>query len=448
MTKPKMFEKPAGVKDYLPEAAERLRQVETRVLDCMRRWGYREIITPTLEFYDTVGAASSTSDAKLFKLLDKRGVTMVLRSDLTAPIARVVASLLRDAPLPLRLSYHANVFRAMEEGAGRDAEFYQTGVELVGDGTPEADAEVIALAVACLKAAGVDRFLIALGHVGFLNGLFRETLRDCPEEAEHELKDCLLRRDHVGYRQRLRELPLSAEAKGDLEGLLRLRGGKEICSQARPFTRDPLGFSSLDHLCRVFEALEDYGVSEHVRIDLTMIGDFSYYTGVYFEGYAADLGFPVASGGRYDNLLRQFGRPAPATGFALKTDRILEVVGGRILERTRRALVLFDTAGRKAALQYAAQLRNHGGWAVETRFLPEDETLEVAPERLAARNGERDAADERFAPDAAAQSGGPERIRLPDVTAGGTRAGACLVQGVRYDEVIVFAEEGKAWRKR
>src|SRR5690606_17937018 len=146
---PKVFEKPSGLRDYLPEAARRLRAAELRVLQCMDRWGYQQIITPTLEYYETVGAASSTASERLFKLLDNRGRTLVLRSEMTAPIARVVSSLLREEPLPLRLSHHSNVFRAIEEEAGRESEFFQTGVELVGDDSPEADAEVIALAIHC-----------------------------------------------------------------------------------------------------------------------------------------------------------------------------------------------------------------------------------------------------------------------------------------------------------
>lgn len=125
MSKPKGFEKPAGVRDYLPHVVDKLRRIEHRVLECMGSWGYRQIITPSMEYYDTVGVASSTSDKKLFKLLNNRGTTLVLRSDMTAPIARVVSSLLKEEKLPLRLSYHANVFRAIEEEAGREAEFFR-----------------------------------------------------------------------------------------------------------------------------------------------------------------------------------------------------------------------------------------------------------------------------------------------------------------------------------
>lgn len=376
MAKPKVFEKPTGLKDYLPSAVNQLRHIEREVLDCMSGWGYEQMITPTLEYYDTVGAASSTSDAKLFKLLNHRGQTLVLRSDLTAPIARVVASLLKETAFPLRLSYHANVFRAFEEEAGRDAEFFQTGVELVGDPSPEADAEVVALAIASLKAAGVERFKIAIGHVGFLKGLLDDTLAG-REESQNELRDCLLGRDYVGYRERLRRMGLEQHAQQELENILRLRGGREVCDQALALSSNETARASITHLCELWEALEEYGVSEHVLIDLTMIGDFSYYTGMTFEGYAADLGFPVVSGGRYDNLLAQFGRPAAATGFALKTNRILELLGDKALPADKRVLLVYDRKGRAEAFVEAQRLRAEGYLVVTERYSDDF----VAPDR-------------------------------------------------------------------
>ncbi|MCM3703840.1 ATP phosphoribosyltransferase regulatory subunit [Paenibacillus macerans] len=359
MSKPKGFEKPAGVRDYLPFAVDKLRAIERRVLDCMGGWGYRQIMTPTMEYYDTVGVASSTSDQKLFKLLNNRGTTMVLRSDMTTPIARVVASLLKEEPLPLRLSYHANVFRAIEEEAGKEAEFYQTGVELVGDDSPDADAEVVALAVASLQAAGVKSFKIALGHVGFLNGLLEEAVPG-REDIRDALKGGLLHRDFVGYRETLAGLALGERQHAVLEGILRLRGGKEVCGQALELSENPTAKAAVEHLSLVWDALEDFGVAEHVMIDLTMIGDFSYYTGMTFEGYAAELGFPVCSGGRYDNLLQQFGRPAPATGFSLKTNRILDGVDGISAERQLPILLQYDAPNRKRAFAEAERLRQEG----------------------------------------------------------------------------------------
>jgi ATP phosphoribosyltransferase regulatory subunit len=358
VSKPKGFEKPIGVKDYLPHAVSKLRTIERNVLACMERWGYEQIITPTLEYYDTVGVASATSDQKLFKLLNQRGTTIVLRSDMTAPIARVVGSLLKDHPLPLRLSYHANVFRAFEEEAGRDAEFFQTGVELVGDPSPEADAEIVALAIASLQAAGVKSFKLALGHVGFLNGLFEETLPGRTAEQEL-LKSCLLQRDHVGYRRELQALAIDESLRHELADILRLRGGQEVCEQARQLSRSTKVQQAMEHLCEVWDVLAAYGVQEHVLIDLTMIGDFTYYTGMTFEGYASNLGFPVCSGGRYDNLLAGFGRPAPATGFALKTTRILEVAEEEN-RRLARTIILYVPNRRAEALAAASKLRADG----------------------------------------------------------------------------------------
>lgn len=359
MSKPKGFEKPIGFRDYTPRVVSKLKTIERSVLECMERWGYRQIITPTIEFYDTVGVASSTSDRKLFKLLSSRGTTLVLRSDLTAPIARVVSSLLKDEPLPLRLSYHANVFRSIEEEAGREAEFFQTGVELVGDDSPEADAEVVALAIASLQAAGVTSFKIAMGHMGFLNGLLEEVIPGQTQQQE-ELKGYLLGRDYVGYRESIRALNLAPELQEQLEAILRLRGGKEVCDHAVGLSRSNEAAQSIAHLCAVFEVLEAYGVSEHVLIDLTMIGDFSYYTGMTFEGYAAELGSPVCSGGRYDNLLQQFGRSLPATGFALKTNRIIDGVHGIAVVEKKAVLIEYGTEHRAQALAEAGRLRGFG----------------------------------------------------------------------------------------
>lgn len=376
MSKPKGFEKPAGVRDYLPHAVTKLRRIEREVLACMDRWGYRQIMTPTMEYYDTVGVASSTSDQKLFKLLNKRGTTMVLRSDLTAPIARVMSSLLKDEPLPVRLSYHANVFRAIEEEAGREAEFFQTGVELVGDDTPEADAEVIALAIESLKAAGVEKFKIAMGHMGYLNGLLQEVLPERTEDQE-SLKQDLLNRDYVGYRNTIASLRLTETQQDQLEGILKLRGGREIAGQALEISSNDLARAAIEHLCRVWEVLEAYDVSRHVLFDLTMLGDFSYYTGMTFEGYAAELGSPVASGGRYDKLLQQFGRAVPATGFALKTNRILDGVQGEEIAEELPILIRYTASYRREGLAKASELRAQGNTVI-TSIMPDSANVRDA----------------------------------------------------------------------
>lgn len=359
MSKPKVFEKPIGVKDYLPGAVKKLRKIEHTVLKCMESWGYQQIVTPTIEFYDTVGAASSTSDSKLFKLLNNKGTPLVLRSDMTAPIARVVSSLLKTEQLPLRLSYHANVFRTVEEESGREAEFYQTGLELVGDDSADADAEVISLSIASLKEVGVSRFKLAVGHISFLNGLLEEKLPGRKEEQQN-LKDSLLKRDYVGYREYVEKLDLQAEDKKVLADLTRLRGGEDVLDRALQLTSNTVAIQAISHLREIWSLLKAYEVSEYVLIDLSMVGDFEYYTGMTFEGYASDLGFPIVAGGRYDKLLAQFGRPAHATGFAIKTTRILELLGLDQDEDINQTLVIYNDYRATDAIHTAMRYRAEG----------------------------------------------------------------------------------------
>lgn len=385
MSKPKVFEKPSGFKDYLPKAVTKLRYIESQVLACMKQWGYDEIMTPTLEYYDTVGAASTTSDPRLYKLLDKKGTTLVMRSDTTAPIARVVSSLLKDEPLPLRLSYHANVFRSIEEKAGHEAEFFQTGVELIGDGSAEGDAEIIALAISCLQEIGIHDFRIVQGHIGFLNGLFTELLED-DLSAQKQLKASLVNRNYVDFRQTVKQLAISEQAQEGLLGVLQLRGGKEVCEQARTYSSHPDALNALDHLSQLWKVLEAYGVADYVMIDLTMIGDFSYYTGMTFEGYTADLGFPICSGGRYDHLLQQFGRPAPAIGFALRTNRLLELVAPEEISKPSRVLIVYSADNRQEAFAHAAELRRQAETMVETRLVSQED---VSKESIEATFGQR-----------------------------------------------------------
>ena len=358
MAKPLGFEKPLGMRDILPESLAKQRHLERVLRLCIEPWGYEEISTPSLEYYDTVGAASATLTDRMFRLLDKQGHTVVLRPDMTTPIARVVSSLYKDVPLPIRLFYQANVFRAQEQEAGRNAEFFQTGIELIGDSSEDADAEAIALAVFCLRAVGVETFRIAIGHVDFVDGLLEEEFAE--EEVRKQFRQCLYDRDFVGYRQLLSALDIGSEGKQRLEALLRLRGGRGKIAEARDLTVNGKARRAVDTVTSLWDALEAYGVTDDLLLDFNLISNLNYYTGVVFEGYAADLGSPLLGGGRYDHLLAQFGRPAPATGFAIKMDRLLQVTPP--LERTTDSHVLlcYSAERRQEALAEAQKMREDG----------------------------------------------------------------------------------------
>ncbi len=358
MAKPLGFEKPLGMRDILPESLAKQRHLERSLRHCIERWGYEEISTPSLEYYDTVGTASATLTDRMFRLLDKQGHTVVLRPDMTTPIARVVSSLYKDVPLPIRLFYQANVFRAQEKEAGRNAEFFQTGIELIGDGSVDADAEAIALAVFCLRAAGVETFRIAIGHVDFVDGLLEDVIAD--EDTRQQFRQFLYERDFVGFRQLLETIGIDSEAQKRLDALLRLRGGKGKIAEARALAGDGKAGLAVETIASLWDSLEAYGVTEDLLLDFNLIINLNYYTGVVFEGYAADLGSPLLGGGRYDQLLAQFGRSAPATGFAIKMDRLLTVTPSVKGETTERILLLYTEKRRQKALAHAQQLRAEG----------------------------------------------------------------------------------------
>lgn len=369
MAKPLGFEKPLGMRDILPDSLAKQRHLERALRHCIEHWGYEEICTPSLEYYDTVGAASATLTDRMFRLLDKQGHTVVLRPDMTTPIARVVSSLYKDVPLPIRLFYQANVFRAQEKEAGRNAEFFQTGIELIGDASEDADAEAIALAVFCLRAAGVETFRIAIGHVDFVDGLLEEEVAD--EELRSQFRNFLYERDFVGYRQLLATLEMSEDARNRLEALLRLRGNKEKIAEARELTVNGKARRAVETIASLWDALEAYGVTEDLLLDFNLISNLNYYTGVVFEGYAADLGSPLLGGGRYDHLLAQFGRPAPATGFAIKMDRLLQVTPAMKGEPSTRVLLCYTADRRREALA-EAQLLREDGLTVVTRLIGDE----------------------------------------------------------------------------
>lgn len=352
-----MFEKPLGMRDTLPELYERKRIVRTKIEKEMTNWGYQFIETPTLEYYETVGSASAILDKQLFKLLDQQGHTLVLRPDMTAPIARVAASRLLNNELPIRLAYSANVFRAQQREGGRPAEFEQIGVECIGDYTISADGEGIALTIHSLKAVGLKNFALSIGHIAFVRTFFLQVLGT--EERVEALIRYLYEKNYVGYREHVKNLSLSSIDKQRLLDFLKLRGGEEIIEMAYSLLENDLGKESVRELQQLWEMMVDYELEEVASFDLTLVSHMSYYTGIVFEVYAGNVGFPIGNGGRYDLLLEKFGKTTGATGFALRVDRLIEALNDST-ESNPIFCILFSQERRKEAFQLAQKERKLG----------------------------------------------------------------------------------------
>jgi ATP phosphoribosyltransferase regulatory subunit len=355
-----MFEKPLGMRDTLPELYEKKYRIRSLMEDVIKQWGYSFIETPTLEYEETVGAASAILDQQLFKLLDREGHTLVLRPDMTAPIARVAASKLLNEDLPLRIAYSANVFRAQQREGGRPAEFEQIGIELINDETVSSDGEAIALMVSALKETGLKDFQLSVGHVAFVQELFLQILGT--EDRADALRRFLYEKNYVGYRQHVNSLALSSIDKQRLLGLLELRGGDEVIGKALDLVENERGKAAILQLKELADVIKDYGEQEKVKFDLTLLSHMSYYTGILFEVYAGKVGFPIGNGGRY-GLLEKFGKKASATGFAVRLDRLIEALGN-FEQKVPVQLVVFSQERRKEAFELAKKLHQEGKRAV------------------------------------------------------------------------------------
>lgn len=351
---------PYGTKDLLPKEAKRKRMLEQRMAELFELWGYEEIVTPTYEYLDTF--ASYSADSGLIKFLDKNNSTLVLRPDMTAPIARIAASRLKDAVLPLRLSYIANVFRYEQAQAGRQCEFYQGGVELLGSPGSAADAEVIALAVETLRISGVNNFKLSLGNISFINGIMEEA--GLKEDASMQIKTMMMTRNIVGIENCLKKYDIMQSRQKIIMNLHELYGGKEILNKAKKMIKNSKSQDAVDNLLEIYELLESYNVQDYISFDLGLIRNFNYYTGVVFEGYMPGLGFPVLGGGRYDNLVSSFGKNCPATGFAIGLERVLLAKERQQADRREEKNILTFIAGSKEcqiqAAAYASKLRKAG----------------------------------------------------------------------------------------
>ena len=353
---------PYGTRDFLPAEAAGKRVVETRLAELFAQWGYEEVVTPSIEYLDTLSLGGNRGIGNhLFKLFDKENKTVALRHEMTTPIARLVSTRLQDSPLPLKLSYISSVFRYEQAQAGRQCEFYQAGVELMGPGSPATDAEVVALAVSGLLRSGLTEFTVCLGQVEFLNGILNQYRLSEQEQAD--LKAAMERRNLVELNQLVEQLSLPENAKQVLKKLPLLNGGEELLKSAYDIALNEQSRRALDNLAEIYRLLKAYKVEQYVRFDLRIIRDFSYYTGMVFEVYAPGLGYPLCGGGRYDHLLADFGTACPATGFALGIERILLAIERQKLpmHSLPRDVYVGYAAGKETeAIEKAAQLREQG----------------------------------------------------------------------------------------
>jgi len=306
---------PAGTRDVLPEEMRELRAISQRMRASFEAAGYGELHTPALEYEEVLRRGEATAAGARYRTFDEHGNVLALRSDMTIPIARVVATRYGGAEPPLRFCYFAHAWRATERGVGEPREFLQGGIELLGVPGAEGDAEVVALAVAALDAAGLRRHRVGVGD----GALYRRLLfaLEVPEDRHLPLIECLSRRDLVGLELRVDRLGMGKSERELLVSLPELRGGPEVLDRAD----GPVG-EAVEGLRALYGLLEQRGVADRVIFDLGLVRELGYYTGAVFELYDPAVGFALGGGGRYDELVGRFGRELPACGVALDIQRV------------------------------------------------------------------------------------------------------------------------------
>jgi ATP phosphoribosyltransferase regulatory subunit len=311
---------PPGTRDILPDEMRELRQLQWTLLETFASFGYGEVATPTIEYDEVLARGDGRTAGSAYRFFDERGDLVALRSDMTIPIARLVAARYVGVEPPFRLSYIANAYRAVRPQRGQMRQFAQAGVELIGPQAPEGTAEVVEVLQAALDAVGLRRAVIGLGDAD----LYRQALAELGIEGEtrDSLLEKLAMHDLVGLQEELALVEgISDEQRETLVSLSQLRGGSEVLEEARA-----MGGASVERatarLQGTFEELQRRGAAERVQIDLGLLRDLGYYSGAILEVYDPALGHVLGGGGRYDQLLKRFGRDLPAAGFSLYLERV------------------------------------------------------------------------------------------------------------------------------
>ncbi len=316
---------PEGVRDLYGSELRRKQQVMnavSRTIDC---FGYEPIETPTFEFFDVFSREVGTTPSRdLYKLFDKDGNTLVMRPDFTPPVARCAAKYFLEDKGPLRLSYEGSTFTNVKSLQGKLQEVTQMGAELLQDDSVQADAEIIALVVSSLLACGLENFQVSVGHIEYFKGLCEEA--GLQYETELKLREAISAKNFFAAEELLSHFDLTDEMKEALLSVSELFGTVEDISRAENLVHNPRSAAALDRLKALNEILKVYGVDRYVSFDLGLLSKYHYYTGIIFKAYSYGVGDAIVKGGRYDRLLSYFGKDAPAVGFAVVVDDVMEAL--------------------------------------------------------------------------------------------------------------------------
>lgn len=372
----KLLHTPEGVRDIYNSECKKKLFLENRMHEVFRTFGFQDIQTPTFEFFDIFNKRGTIASREMYKFFDRDGNTLVLRPDITPSIARCVAKYYKEEELPIRLCYTQNTFINNSSYQGKLKETTQLGAELINDNSVEADAEMIALTITCLLKAGLNEFRVEIGQVDFFKGLMEEA--ELEEEEVDKLRILIENKNLLGVKDLISGKDIPGNLKDALLKLPSMFGNLENIMNARTMTKNEKALKAIGRLEELYEVLTAYGYEEYITFDLGMLSKYNYYTGIIFRAYTYGTGDSIATGGRYDNLVKQFGKDAPAIGVAIVTNQLMTALSRQKIEippEEGNTLILYKGSLRRPAIFLASHFRRDG-MNIELLLKKEDHSID------------------------------------------------------------------------
>ncbi|MCL5674055.1 MAG: ATP phosphoribosyltransferase regulatory subunit [Deltaproteobacteria bacterium] len=355
---------PAGTRDFLPSEAAIITETGKVLLSEFSKWGYKRIITPSIEYIDTLRINSDVNN--LFKVVDVgSGELLSFRSDFTLQIGRLSSTIINSNALPFKFSYCGPVLRNIDVVSGKHREIWQAGVEMIGPDSPESDAELIVMAIESLKKLKIKDFNVDIGNVEFFRGI----ISDLDENISKKIEYCVTRKDVSSLINILENVNLSDRKKDIIKELPFMFGEEDIIKKAWDMVDNDRSKRAIENIERIISYIKTYQLDDYITVDLGEVRRLHYYTGTIFECYAPGSGYELIGGGRYNNLLESFGQNYAGAGFAINLDIISEFIGrNKITVKSDDFLIANKTADRIISVELNKFLKN-AGFKSEINFM-------------------------------------------------------------------------------
>ena len=358
----RIFHTPEGVRDIYSQECSRKQKLQEKLHRVFHKYGFEDIETPTFEYFEVFSKEVGTIPSRdLYKFFDREGNTLVLRPDFTPSVSRACATYFNPEKEVVSLCYTGNTFINNSSFRGRLKETTQMGVERMGDDSPEADAEILAMTVECLLATGLTEFQVSVGQVDYYKAIFAQT--GLSQEEEEELRELISQKNYFGVEELVKNKNMDKSLARVLSQLPQMFGSTEVLEKAKSLTDNPQALKAVARLEEIYELLKVYGYEKYVTFDFAMLSKYHYYTGIIFQAYTYGTGEALIKGGRYNQPMKHFGKPAASIGFAIVVDNLLMALSRQKIEMEGEegvTVITYRKENRIQAIQKAKELRAQG----------------------------------------------------------------------------------------